>query len=947
MHCPTDGAVPATRESAAAAGTRAPAGPPPLHAVHADRTAIPSMSSTDMAAVPDPGRVDADLPATSESSIDPSPEYTGAQQQADAHLLCELRCNPNEPKEIGAYKIGKTLGQGAYGKVKRGVHMTTGEEVAIKIIEKSTLRQPKEIARVQREIRYLKLIHHPHIVKVHDVHETKDQIFIVMEQVSGGELFEYIVSERRVRESEARVFYRQLLSAMHYCHASAIVHRDLKPENLLLDANKSLRIIDFGLSTMFQPNSLLETFCGSPFYAAPEMIAGRRYEGPEVDVWSLGVILFALVCGHLPFVNENVKELYKEIAAAKYTCPPHLSTEVMHLIQRMIVVDPKKRATLQEVLDHPWVNDGHTGPPPSYLPDRPAIRILSKLSPPIIARLVTFGYSQAEIDAAFLAPDHTKPHPIRATYYLILEMLRREEKKQRDAAAAVAKPTAVAAAASTPPSQHSVAGSRRNSGQGVSSNLLMPSMLQTLSTTTERSGSAVTSTNALRASTGSVATASSATADAAHLLTDGPAAPLTDADKQTARDHGIAAAMAAMRGSSSGSSLASAEDWPPASSDTGRQPSGSTNSAPTPPSVSTLHLSLSGSHLRSGDIVIATPPSPGLGTPPSPHVNDMFSTPHGSLNRGIRRPFMVNAGAPAAAGSRVAGLVETRRTSHVTPPQSNTPPRSGDSSPRYSPTPGRSSATHQLSAATLPRSVPAPVATAVPNSALAHVESISSPSSPVSPISPQYGPPSMLTGRRSSAVDAVGFGDHRRHVGAPVAAAVDPRARAGISGPSTLVPSRAGSTDGTSASAAIAAATAAAAAAVAASRATSTRASTSMLASTLGAMNTSALEDLDEHDSHPPAPAAETTVLDTIKFLSARSEMDIMAAFKRVLLDNLVAFTHDDALTLRCTVLDLVFTIDVHKTERPQVRGVRMTRFTGNTWTFQHMAKRLLQQLNI
>ncbi|KNE60014.1 CAMK/CAMKL protein kinase [Allomyces macrogynus ATCC 38327] len=946
MHCPTDGAVPATRELVTAAGTgtaTAPAGPPPPQAAHADRNACLSMSSTDMGAVPDPGRADADLSATSESSIDPSPEYTGARQQADAHLLCELRCNPNEPKEIGNYKIGKTLGQGAYGKVKRGVHTTTGEEVAIKIIEKSTLRQPKEIARVQREIRYLKLIHHPHIVKVYDVHETKDQIFIVMENVSGGELFEYIVSERRVRESEARVFYRQLLSAMHYCHASAIVHRDLKPENLLLDANKSLRIIDFGLSTMFQPDSLLETFCGSPFYAAPEMITGRKYTGPEVDVWSLGVILFALVCGHLPFVNENVKELYKEIAAAKYTCPPHLSTEVMHLIQRMIVVDPKKRATLQEVLDHPWVNDEHTGPPPSYLPDRPAIRIPSKLSPQIVARLVTFGYSQAEIDAAFLAPDHTKPHPIRATYYLILELLRREEKKQRDAAfAAGAKSTAAAPPAPTPPSQASVSESRRNSGQGVTSNLLMPSMLQTLPPTTERSGSAVTSTNALTASTSSSAAATAATAPA-HPHIDGAAAPLTDVDKQTARDHGIAAAMAAMCGSSSGSSLASTEEWP-APFDAGRQPSGSTNSAPTPPSVSTLHLSRSGSHLRSGDMITATPSSPGLGTPPSPHTGDKFGTPPHGSNRGIRRPFMVAAGAPAAVGSRVAGLVETRRTSHATPPQSSTPPRSGDSSPRYSPAPGRSSAAHQLSAAMLPRSIPAPVATAVPNSALAQVELISSsPSSPVSPISPQYGLPNMLSGRRSSAVDAIGFGEHRRHPGAP--AAVDPRTRAGISGPSSMMPSRTGSTDGTTASAAMAAATAAAAAAVAASasRATSTRVSTSMLASTLGAMNTFALEDLDEQA--PTVDPAE--VLDAIKFLSARSEMDIMAAFKRVLLDNLVAFTHDDALTLQCSVLDLVFTIDVHKTERPQVRGVRMTRLTGNTWTFQHMAKRLLQQLNI
>ncbi|KAJ3378563.1 Map microtubule affinity-regulating kinase, partial [Lobulomyces angularis] len=333
---------------------------------------------------------------------------------------------------IGNYKIEKTIGQGTYGKVKLAYHINTCVKYAIKIIEKAQLSNNKQIARLQREIRFLKLLHHPHIVKVFDVIEVSDTIFIAMEYEAGGELFDYIVAHKRVKEKEARSFFRMVLSAVDYCHQNSVIHRDLKPENLLLDENKCIKIIDFGFGNNFTFDGLLDTFCGSPFYAAPEMILGKKYEGPEVDMWSLGVILFALLCGHLPFDDDNIKELYKKIASGTYTCPDYLLPNARHLISRLITVDPRERATLEEVLSHQWVNEGYDSPPPNYVPERPVIKDFSLLSKEIVNRILAFGYRIEDVEKAF-GPDsnHSKPNPVRATYFLLLEMLQREELKLR------------------------------------------------------------------------------------------------------------------------------------------------------------------------------------------------------------------------------------------------------------------------------------------------------------------------------------------------------------------------------------------------------------------------------------------------------------------------------------------------------------------------------------
>ncbi|KAJ3274415.1 hypothetical protein HDV01_003019 [Terramyces sp. JEL0728] len=304
--------------------------------------------------------------------------------------------------------------------------------VAIKLIEKCQIQSPKQVARLQREIRFLKLLHHPHIVKVIDVVETQEYIYIVMEYAVGGELFDYIVANKRVKEKEARSFFRMVLSAVDYCHQNAIIHRDLKPENLLLDEKKNIKIIDFGFGNNFSTNGLLDTFCGSPFYAAPEMILGKKYEGPEVDMWSLGVILFALLCGHLPFDDDNMKELYKKIASGTYKVPDYIHSKARHLIDRLITVDPRKRATLPEVLQHPWVNDGYSSPPPNYIPKRLVITDPNTLSTDIVSRLEIFGYNKPEIYDAFSPlQDPTQPNAIRATYFLLSEMVVREQAKLR------------------------------------------------------------------------------------------------------------------------------------------------------------------------------------------------------------------------------------------------------------------------------------------------------------------------------------------------------------------------------------------------------------------------------------------------------------------------------------------------------------------------------------
>ncbi|XP_046723434.1 MAP/microtubule affinity-regulating kinase 3a isoform X3 [Silurus meridionalis] len=258
---------------------------------------------------------------------------------------------------IGNYRLLKTIGKGNFAKVKLGRHILTGREVAVKIIDRTQLN-PTSLQKLFREVRIMKILNHPNIVKLFEVIETERNLFLVMEYASGGEVFDYLVTHGRMKEKEARAKFRQIVSAVQYCHQKHIVHRDLKAENLLLDADMNIKIADFGFSNQFTMGNKLDTFCGSPPYAAPELFQGKKYDGPEVDVWSLGVILYTLVSGSLPFDGQNLKELRERVLRGKYRIPFYMSTDCENLLKRFLVLNPAKRGTLEQIMKDRWINSG-------------------------------------------------------------------------------------------------------------------------------------------------------------------------------------------------------------------------------------------------------------------------------------------------------------------------------------------------------------------------------------------------------------------------------------------------------------------------------------------------------------------------------------------------------------------------------------------------------------
>jgi len=255
---------------------------------------------------------------------------------------------------IGRYKISKTLGHGSFGKVKLARHTRTFINVAIKIINRSKIKTTEMSEKVKREISILSVLRHSHIIRLYEVIETPTEIFLVMEFVSGGELFDYIVTRGKLHEEEARRLFQQVISALAFCHHHGIVHRDLKPENLLISADGAIKLADFGLANFVQDGEFLRTSCGSPNYAAPEVIMGNLYAGPEVDMWSAGVILYALLCGSLPFDDDVIFKLFKKIKAGTYPVPSFLSEDSRALISRLLCVDPLNRITMPEVRRHSW-----------------------------------------------------------------------------------------------------------------------------------------------------------------------------------------------------------------------------------------------------------------------------------------------------------------------------------------------------------------------------------------------------------------------------------------------------------------------------------------------------------------------------------------------------------------------------------------------------------------
>uniref|UniRef100_A0AAQ5XUI4 non-specific serine/threonine protein kinase n=1 Tax=Amphiprion ocellaris TaxID=80972 RepID=A0AAQ5XUI4_AMPOC len=258
------------------------------------------------------------------------------------------------PVRVGFYDIERTLGKGNFAVVKLARHRITKTEVAIKIIDKTQL-DAVNLEKIYREVQIMKMLDHPHIIKLYQVMETKNMLYLVTEYAKNGEIFDYLAKHGRLSELEARRKFWQILSAVEYCHNRNIVHRDLKAENLLLDGHMNIKIADFGFGNFFQPGEPLATWCGSPPYAAPEVFEGQQYEGPQLDIWSMGVVLYVLVCGALPFDGPTLPVLRQRVLEGRFRIPYFMTEDCEHLIRRMLVLDPSKRLSVAQIKEHKWM----------------------------------------------------------------------------------------------------------------------------------------------------------------------------------------------------------------------------------------------------------------------------------------------------------------------------------------------------------------------------------------------------------------------------------------------------------------------------------------------------------------------------------------------------------------------------------------------------------------
>ncbi|XP_038892877.1 SNF1-related protein kinase catalytic subunit alpha KIN10-like isoform X1 [Benincasa hispida] len=313
------------------------------------------------------------------------------------------------------YKLGKILGVGSTAKVKAARHKLTGHQVAIKILNHRKIAKMGLEQKVRREIKIMKLFKHPHIVQLYEVIETPTDTYVVMEYVKSGELFDYIVEKGRLKEDEARRIFQQIICGVEHCHRNMIVHRDLKPENVLLDSNFNVKVADFGFSNVMYDGHFFKTSCGSPNYAAPEVISGKLYAGPEVDIWSCGVILYAILCGSLPFDNENILILRQKIKNGVYKLPSYLSAEARNLISSLLIVDPLRRITMPQIRQHPWFQ-AHL---PRYLAVKPTSTLgqLEKIDEDVLQKVVMMGFSKDKLVESL---HNKRQNEGTVTYYLLL-----------------------------------------------------------------------------------------------------------------------------------------------------------------------------------------------------------------------------------------------------------------------------------------------------------------------------------------------------------------------------------------------------------------------------------------------------------------------------------------------------------------------------------------------
>ncbi|XP_010526294.1 PREDICTED: CBL-interacting serine/threonine-protein kinase 6-like [Tarenaya hassleriana] len=256
----------------------------------------------------------------------------------------------------GKYELGRLLGHGTFAKVYHARNVQSGKSVAMKVVGKEKVMKVGMAEQIKREISVMRMVKHPNIVELHEVMASKSKIYFAMELVRGGELFAK-VAKGRLREDVARVYFKQLISAVDFCHSRGVYHRDLKPENLLLDEEGNLKVTDFGLSAFsdhLKQDGLLHTTCGTPAYVSPEVIGKKGYDGAKADLWSCGVILFVLLAGYLPFQDDNLVNMYRKIHRGDFKCPPWFSSDARKLVTKLLDPNPSTRISTEKVMESSW-----------------------------------------------------------------------------------------------------------------------------------------------------------------------------------------------------------------------------------------------------------------------------------------------------------------------------------------------------------------------------------------------------------------------------------------------------------------------------------------------------------------------------------------------------------------------------------------------------------------
>ena len=298
-------------------------------------------------------------------------------------------------KDMKQFILGDKLGQGSFGTVRLATHLLTGERVAIKILERARIKEKIDKTRIDREISILKRLIHPYIIRIYSVIETHSSLNIVQEYANGKDFLDYLVEKKKLDEQEACKYFQQIISAIEYLHKQGISHRDLKPENMILTKSNELKLIDFGLSNTYTQGELLSTACGSPCYAAPEMLEGKRYSGALIDIWASGIILYVMLVGQLPFDDSCLGDLYKKIKSGKYKVPKGISKDAKDLIKNILEVNPRKRFKISQIKAHPWFNI--VDPKENVCQGINLKNVIYPIDEDIIARMALCGYNKQEV----------------------------------------------------------------------------------------------------------------------------------------------------------------------------------------------------------------------------------------------------------------------------------------------------------------------------------------------------------------------------------------------------------------------------------------------------------------------------------------------------------------------------------------------------------------------